>query len=278
VVHAGDTHNADLFWAVRGAGANFGIVTSFEFEVDEVRDVGWAQLGFAASDTADFLRRFGAEAAGAPRDTTAFLVMGPSRRGQPTMAQVLAMVDSDDPEAVVGQLQPFARIAPMFDQQVVITPYASVMANAHDGDHHGQGEPVSRSGFIAEITPEFADAIAKLLRSGVVHFFQLRTVGGAIADVAPDATAFAHRAAGFQVTAMGIDRQRMDRLWDPIRERHLDGLYLSFETDLRPERITDAFPPRTLERLRKLKARYDPGNVFRDNFNITPASPTEEVS
>jgi alkanesulfonate monooxygenase SsuD/methylene tetrahydromethanopterin reductase-like flavin-dependent oxidoreductase (luciferase family)/FAD/FMN-containing dehydrogenase len=271
VVHASDTHNADLFWAVRGAGANFGIVTSFEFEVDEVQNVGWAQLALAGSDPADLLRKFGATASSAPRATTAFLVMGPSRRGQPAMAQVLAMVDADDPDTVIEQLQPFAEVGSLFDQQVVITPYASVMANAHDGDQHGQGEPIFRSGFIREITPEFADAIAQLLAGGVVRFFQLRTVGGAIADVAPDATAFAHRSAGFQVTAMGIDRQRMDRLWDPIRERHLDGLYLSFETDLRPERITDAFPPRTLERLRKLKTRYDPDNVFRDNFNITPA-------
>jgi FAD/FMN-containing dehydrogenase len=59
---------------------------------------------------------------------------------------------------------------------------------------------------------------------------------------------------------------------DPFRRRHLDGLYLSFESDLRPERLTDAFPPATLDRLRKLKAKYDPDNVFRDNFNITPAS------
>jgi hypothetical protein len=49
---------------------------------------------------------------------------------------------------------------------------------------------------------------------------------------------------------------------------HFEGLYLSFETDLRADRLKDAFPPRTLERLTALKLRYDPDNVFRDNFNI----------
>ncbi|MGN9906969.1 LLM class flavin-dependent oxidoreductase [Phytohabitans sp. LJ34] len=269
VVRASDPENPDLFWAVRGAGANFGIVTAFEFEVDEVGDVGFAQLGFVAADIAGFLRSFGEAASTAPRDTTAFLVVGPPRRGQPATGQLYGVVDSADPDTVLDQLQPFARMAPMFQQQVVIAPYAAVMGMAPDAEHHGQGEPVSRSAFIREVTPAFAAAAERLLRSGVVYFFQLRTVGGAVADVDPEATAYAHRDAGFSVIAMGVDRQRLDKLWDGLGE-HFDGLYLSFETDPRPERLADAFPPRTLRRLRELKGRYDPDNVFRDNFNIRP--------
>jgi hypothetical protein len=157
----------------------------------------------------------------------------------------------------------------MYDQHVVITSYANVMANAQGGDHDGQGEPVARSGLIEHITPEFAAAAARLIRSGVVYFFQIRAVGGAVSDVDPDATAYGNRAANFSVTAFGTNRERLNALWDDISV-HFKGLYLSFETDLRSERLHDAFPPRTIERLRELKMRYDPDNVFRDNFNIAP--------
>jgi FAD/FMN-containing dehydrogenase len=269
VVRASDKENADLFWAVRGAGANFGIVTSFEFEVDEVGDVGWAQLVLDASDTAGLLEQWGAAVEAAPRDLTSFLIVNPPRQGQPALAYVLALVDSDNPDTIINRLQPIADIAPLYDQSVVITSYASVMANVQGGDHNGQGEPVARSGLIGHITPGFATAAARLIRSGVVYFFQIRSVGGAVSDVDPDATAYAHRAANFAVTAFGTSHARMNALWDELAG-HFDGLYLSFEADLRPERLNDAFPPKTLERLRALKARYDPDNIFRDNFNIAP--------
>ena len=267
VVRASDDENPELFWAVRGAGANFGIVVAFEFEVDEVGEVGWAQLAFDASDTAGFLERWGAAVESAPRDLTSFLIMGAPRPGQPAVAQVMAVVDSADPETIIDRLQPLADTAPLLDQSVQLMPYSAVMANAQGGDHDGRGEPASRSGLIEHITPEFAQAAARLLATGAVYFFQIRAVGGAVADVDPDATAYAHRSANFSVVALGSRRERLDELWDELLD-HFDGLYLSFETDLRPERITDAFPPATLTRLRELKQQLDPGHVFRDNFAI----------
>jgi hypothetical protein len=136
--------------------------------------------------------------------------------------------------------------------------------------HVGNGEPNSRTGLLEHLTPEFAADAARLIASGESYWFQIRAMGGAIADVDPDATAFAHRSANFQVVAMGASRTRLDPIWDAVR-RHFTGLYASFETDTRPERLLEAYPPRTLDRLRDLKRRYDPDNVFRDNFNIDPA-------
>ena len=272
VVRADDEQNRDLFWAVRGAGANFGIVTSFEFEVDEVGEVGWATFVLDAGDPAGLLEKWAAAVEAAPRDLTSFIFLGPPRRGQPAIAQMLVMVNSADPNTIVNRLQPLAEIAPLYDYSASIMSYANVMANAQDVDHHGAVEPAARSGLIDHITPEFAAATARLIQSGLVYFFQVRSVGGAVADVDPEATAYAHRSANFSVTGFGASRERLNAVWDELRA-HFNGLYLSFETDLRPERLSEAFPPSTLERLRELKSRYDPHNVFRDNFNIVPAPP-----
>ncbi|GAA2487378.1 LLM class flavin-dependent oxidoreductase [Winogradskya humida] len=266
IVRASATENADLFWAVRGAGANFGVVTSFEFEVYEVGNVGFAQLVVAADNQADLLVKWGRAIEAAPRDVSGQLIMGPPRAGQPAFAQLMAVVDNDDPETIVEQLQPIASVAPLYQQNVILTPYAGVMANAADGYHQGAGEPTSRSGLIEHLTPEFARAAVTLLNSGAVHWFQIRTVGGAVSDVPSDATAYAHRSANFSVIVMGSSKRRVDAAWAEL-SGHFEGLYLSFETDL--SALETAFPPATLARLRELKLRYDPHNLFRDNFNIT---------
>lgn len=268
VLRTSATENADLFWGVRGAGANLGVVTSFEFEVDEVGDVGFAQLVFDASDTEQFLVDFGATVEAAPRDTTAFLIMGPPRGGQ-LVAQVMAMVDSDDPDTIIERLQPFALLAPLLQQQVQVLPYDAVVQTPPTR-HTSEGEPVTRSGMAEHLTPALAADAARLVRSGATPFFQIRSAGGAVHDVPADATAYAHRSANFSVLAMGTSRRRIDAVWDAMAH-HFDGLYLSFETDRRPERLTEIYPTATLARLRELKRRYDPEDVFRHNFSVAEA-------
>jgi FAD/FMN-containing dehydrogenase len=268
VLRASADENADLFWGVRGAGANLGIVTSFEFEVDEVGDVGFAQLVFDASDTEQFLVDFGATVEAAPRDTTAFLLMGPPRGGQ-LVAQVMAMVDSDDPDTIIERLQPFALLAPLLQQQVQVLPYDAVVQTPPTR-HTSEGEPVTRSGMAEHLTPELAADAARLVRSGATPFFQIRSAGGAVHDVAADATAYAHRSASFSLLAMGTSRRRIDAVWDAMAH-HFDGLYVSFETDRRPERLAEIYPAATLARLRDLKRRYDPEDVFRHNFSVAEA-------
>ncbi|GAA2234313.1 hypothetical protein GCM10010413_36990 [Promicromonospora sukumoe] len=275
LVQASETENTDLFWAVRGAGANVGIVTSFEFEADVVGPVGYAELTQDASDPARFLVDWGQFVETSPREVTSFLIMSPARGRQPAVALTRTMVDSDDPETVVARIEPLADLAALYAQQVQIVPYAAVLANASDEEPVSQGEPVSRSGLLRHITPEFAAAAARVLSSGGVHWFQIRALGGAVADTDPDATAFAHRDANFSVVVMGRQDSVVDRLWARL-EPFFEGSYLSFDSSLRPDRIEQAWPTRTLARLRELKVAYDPDGVFNDNFHIplvpSPAS------
>jgi alkanesulfonate monooxygenase SsuD/methylene tetrahydromethanopterin reductase-like flavin-dependent oxidoreductase (luciferase family)/FAD/FMN-containing dehydrogenase len=269
IARASADENPDLFWAMRGAGANFGIATAFEFRVDEVGDVGFAQLVFDATDVAGLLERWGAAVEAAPRDLTSFLILTPARRGQPAIAHTMTVVDSSDPDTIIKRLEPLAAIAPLLDQSVQLLPYSAVMANTSGEPHHGQGEPVARTGFIEHVTEEFAQAAADLIATGATHFFQLRSVGGAVSDVPADTTAYAYRSANFCVAAFGSDPERLDEAMESMTEL-FQGMYLSFSTEIR---VDKAFPPKTLERLQAIKVRYDPENVFRDNFNVAPLLP-----
>lgn len=264
-VRTSDAEHPDLFWAVRGAGANTGIVTAFELEADPVGDVGFAQLAFDASDLSGFLQRWGAVVEASSRDVTSFLIVGRSEGGA-TVAQVMTVVDSAAPETILAHLQPFAQIAPLVGQAVQVVPYSAVILPPF-GPHAGRGEPISRSSLIEHLTPELADAAARVVTGGASYFFQIRSVGGAVSDVPPEATAYPHRSANFSLVGFGGNRARLDAAWDPLHE-HAVGLYLSFETDPRPERLVDAFGTAGLERLRGIKRRYDPDGVFRDNFDV----------
>lgn len=268
LVRASADENPDLFWGMRGAGSEFGIAVAFEFQVDETGDVGFAQLQFAADDVAAFLEGYGRIVESSPRDLTASLILSPGRDGAAS-ATVMALVDSDDPDTVIARLQPFAELAPLAGQQVGIQPYSGVMATfVQSGPHAGQGEPHFRSGMVAHITPDFAAAAATFLNSGATHFFQFRAVGGAVSDVPGDATAYAARDAAFSLAAVAGDPVRLDAAWNGLRP-WLTGAYLSFDTS-RDDATRDlVWPASHLERLRALKAQWDPEHVFRDNLGLT---------
>ena len=110
------------------------------------------------------------------------------------------------------------------------------------------------------------------LRSGDGPFVQLRAVGGAVNDVDPAATAYAHRHQNFSVNAVGSRLEPAQPALGRDVAPHTDGLYLSFDTDPRPGAAARRLPrARRSTRLRALKAVYDPDNVFDQNFPIPPA-------
>jgi alkanesulfonate monooxygenase SsuD/methylene tetrahydromethanopterin reductase-like flavin-dependent oxidoreductase (luciferase family) len=270
VVRASGDENPELFWGLRGAGGNLGVVTWVEVEAMETGQVVFSQMALDATDTAGLLQRWGAVVEAAPRELTSFLILSPDRRGQGAVAQLMTVWAGDDTDAAVAQLERLADVAPLLGHQAYLLPYSGVV-QAAEKNHSGGGDPAVRSALVEHLDEPTARAFERVAASGRASFLQVRATGGAAHDVPPDATAYAHRHQNFLLSAMSPSQDALDMLWDAEIGPYSDGLYLSFETDTRPERLTDAFPPATLDRLRQVKGDWDPDNVFRANFPVTPA-------
>jgi FAD/FMN-containing dehydrogenase len=269
-VRADAQHHPDLLWAIRGAGGNFGIVTALELDAYPLGDVIFSMMVFDGGAMPALLERWGAAIEVAPRALTSFLYAF-ARTDAPPIVRVASVYAGDDRAAGVEALTPLLGIAPLLDQQAALTPYRAIVP-AYDNRHDGSGAPpLVSNGLARHLTRELSERLAEGLGTRVAPWLAIRSVGGAVNDVDPAATAYAHRHQHFNVTSVGFGAGEavFHRHWDGLRP-HLDGLYISFETDERPERLHDAFPGATLDRLRELKARYDPGNVFDANFPVPP--------
>ncbi|WP_327108163.1 LLM class flavin-dependent oxidoreductase [Nonomuraea glycinis] len=269
LVHASDDENPDLFWAMRGAGANFGVAVSFEIDAHPVgAQVGFAMLVFAPDDVAAFLRGWGTAIENAHPSVTGTLMIGPTRPGRPAAVQALVVVDSEDADTIVERLTPLADLAPLVDQSVQLMPYSALLTlGPGDEAQHGRGEPVSHAGLVRHLTGETAEAIADLLATNSRFILSIRSAGGAVAATAADATAYAWRDANFLIAALGGGSPGYEESWRRLLPL-FEGTYLSFETDTGPDALARAFPPAHLRRLRDLKRQWDPTGLFRDNFAI----------
>lgn len=257
-----ETENPELFWAVRGAGANFGIVTSFEFEAAVVPAVVRANLVFAADHLPALLQRWGQLLEDAGREISAFLYLGQS------FAQATVVFAGDNIEAASRALEPFTGLPGIAGGKSHLTSYATVPMTT-GAPHTGQQAALTRTGLATHIDGDMAVRVAEMLASGRTDMVHIRSVGGAINDRAPEATAYAHRHQNFSITAVsGGPREPFDAAWEPVHAL-MDGIYLSFETQHTSESLHEAFPAPTLSRLRKLKDRWDPHHVFTQNFDIT---------
>ncbi len=270
VLHASREENPDLFWGLRGAGGNLGVVTWVEIEAMELGDVVFSQMTLDARDTAGLLERWGAAVEKAPRELTSFLILSPARRGQDAVAQLMTVYAGADTEAAVSELERLAEAGPLLGHQGYVLPYSGVVQPA-EKHHTGGGSPAVRSGLVTHLDGDVSRAFERMAQSGLSYFLQIRATGGASHDLAPDATAYPHRHQNFVLTAMGAAQPALDAAWDAEVAPYADGLYLSFDTDTRPERLLDAFGEANLARLRRVKRAYDPDNVFRANFPIQPA-------
>ncbi len=258
----------ELFWAVRGAGANVGIVTAFEFEAGTTPVVARASVMYDVAVPGPFLEQWGATVEAAPREIAAFLYVGGGTR---PFAQATIVYAGDEAAAAARAIEPFVGLPGVAGQRAELVPYPAVPLTS-GAPHTGQQAAVMHGGLVGHIDQDLAERLEVLLRSPGVDMVQIRSAGGAINDVPTDATAYAHRHQNFSVTAVaGGPSPSFDDVWAPVRQR-MDGMYLSFESRHRPADVGVAFPPRTLERLRRIKADWDPDDVFSQNFDVEAAA------
>lgn len=262
---ASPTENPDLFWGIRGAGANLAIVTSFELDAARTPMIATAAIAYQPADLAEFLSQWGDLMEHSSREVSAFLYIV---AGAPHFAHATVVYASDDADAARNAFTPFIQLPGAAGQRAQITPYASVLQTT-GAPHTGQQTAFTHTGLADHLDLELSRRLTTLLSEGNTQMVQIRSAGGAINDVPADATAYAHRHQNFSITAIaGADTPRFSAAWRPVHDR-MTGMYLSFESGRHPGRILEAFPSKTLSRLRAIKSTWDPSGVFTQNFDIT---------
>jgi FAD/FMN-containing dehydrogenase len=275
----------DLFWAIRGGGGNFGVVTRFHFRLHPVDRVVGGMLFLPA--TPDVIAGFIAEAETAPEalSTIANVIVAPPMPflpselvGQPIL--IAMMVHADGGEAGERAIEPFRALVPPIADFLRPMPYPE-MYPADEGEHPPRF--AARTMFVDGVDESLAQTIVERLAAStaMMSAVQLRVMGGAMARVPVDATAFAHRDRRIMANVATLfanpEEQATHEAWvegvhDVLRSETA-GAYVNFLSDEGEERVHEAYPGRTWERLARIKAEVDPTNVFHRNQNVPPATP-----
>ncbi|HET9519452.1 MAG TPA: FAD-binding oxidoreductase [Candidatus Limnocylindrales bacterium] len=292
IVTASDVVNQDLFWAIRGGGGNFGVVTRFQFRLVPVGMTLSGALFLPL--TRDVLRGVVPVAASAPEELTTIAVVTSMTPPLPSIPEehhfkpsiiLLFVHASDDIAAGQAALEPFRQLATPLAEAVFPMPYPGIYEFTAEG---GKPAPnVVRSLFLDALDDASVDEILARMAapSSPMAMVQIRVLGGAMARVPADATAFAHRDANvmFALIAPFQDPAEwpVHEAWAAAFHEALapksTGVYSNFLADEGDERIREAYPAATYARLADVKRRYDPSNLFRMNQNIRPAAPRAAV-
>ncbi|WP_164863431.1 FAD-binding oxidoreductase [Agromyces sp. LHK192] len=266
----------DLFWAIRGGGGNYGIVTRFTFQAAPVGDLVGGHIHFDTSDVGAVLRAWRDVTVASPDTLNSTLMVmppfGPEMPGGPQLG--VALLGTED------ELR--ALLAPLLDLPSVTEVSLGPVAYGDLLESAPPGKPpfrfVGGNGFAPELSDELLGACVEALDSGIPTMVLLRALGGAFTRVASDATPIAHRDAQALVVVNGIlpgdatDAQAASALLDLVGPLEFTtGRYSNFTQEYGDDVLAEIYPPATLERLRRIKAEVDPGDVFRGAHHIAPA-------
>ena len=291
-VRASADSHPELFWALRGGGGNFGVVTEFEFRLHPVGPLVQFAMLFVEQDRA-------ADALRAARDVPGRIARSvspgiacvtappapfvpPEHHFAPVVAMILIGFGSvEEHAAAVATAR--AELRPLFEV-VTPMPYVALQQMLDEGAAWGT-RAYTKGLYLDEFPDEAVETLAARLpgrRSPHSQVLVFPFGGGAIADVADDATAFGgSRSMRFVIAiecmagdgeTFAHDRQWVRDTWNALRPRAVHGgAYVNLMAEFEGDSLRDTYGAAKFDRLRAVKAEYDPGNVFRHNANIPPA-------
>jgi FAD/FMN-containing dehydrogenase len=283
---ASDRENEDLFWAIRGGGGNFGVVTSFEFRLHPVDNIYGGPMFYELKYAGDLLRFYREYIATAPEEMGAFpafqiappLPFIPEKRHGDTFALVVACwagpIDKGE-----KALKPFHDVAPVFAEHVGPMPYPA-LNSAFDGLYPPDLQHYWKANFVKELTDEAIDAHVEHgskvpAMTSTMHIYP---INGAVHKTASDETAFAYRDANFATVIAGMwpdpAQNRANIKWvrdyyEATAPHSEEGGYINFMAEDDQGRIKANYRG-NYNRLVEAKRKYDPDNLFHVNQNIKP--------
>ena len=271
-----DEQDADLFWAIRGGGGNFGVVTEFEFQLHPFAlEVLSGVVVWPIGQAPEVLDFYAGWYAGLSDD----LYVGPAMMTTPEGQGILAMevVYAGDPAAGEKELAPLLRVGKPIDNGVKLQDYM-VMQTMEDAlTHHGI-RSYAKNGMVKEVTPAFVEAMIQAYRPDPRVALFSHTAGGAVGRVGELATAFPHRKAETMLVFAGLWTDPAEdgaaiagiRAWYEQLEPFTGGYYQNIEVEI-DETAAGNYGP-AYQRLTEIKGRHDPMNLFRLNSNVQPAA------
>ena len=283
LLRADEEQHPDLFWALRGGGGNFGVATSFEFRLQPVDTVTGGILILPA--TPETVAGFVSASEEAPEELSGIgnvMTLPPmpflpvDHHGQ--LGILALLVHAGPIEDGERAMEPFRALATPIAELVRPMPYPEMFP-----PEEGEYRPIAaaRTMFLDTADRDVAETILEHLRASTAQMSaaQLRVLGGAMARVPADATAFAHRKSRIMATVAAItgsvEELPTHEAWvtgfSAALRQDDPGAYVNFLTDEGGERVRAAYPGATWDRLAATKRRYDPTNLFRLNQNIPPA-------
>ena len=285
-VTADEDHHADLFWAIRGGGGNFGVVTSFLFRLHPVNTIIGGPTLWGIDRTADVLRFYDDLMENAPDDLNgafAILIVPPGPPFPPELhfKQVCGIVwcYTGDPAHADSVFAPIRDFGPPLLHAVQPMPFPALQS-AFDGLYPAGEQWYWRADFVKEISEA---AIAEHVKHGpgmptLKSTMHMYPINGAAHKVGKDETAFSYRDAKYSMVMIGIDADPANTdvirswavdYWEALHPYAAGGAYVNAMMDEGADRIRATYRD-NYARLARIKAKYDPHNFFHINQNIRP--------